>query len=73
MTATFVVKQTYFIPVCHVITSRRSAMMNSLKTFATGALRAANTALGANNSLLTAARTLPAVQSKGMFEVNYSK
>jgi len=38
-----------------------------LKTFATGALRAANTALGANNSLLTASRTLPAVQSKANY------
>ena len=50
----------------HVTISRRSAMMNSLKTFATGALRAAGSSVSASNGLLTTARALPVVQSKGM-------
>jgi len=41
--------------------------MNSLKTFATGALRAANSAASASNSLLATARALPAVQSKANY------
>jgi len=50
-----------------VTLTRRSAMMNSVKSFATGALKALRPIVNGQTALNNAARALPSVQSKGLY------